>query len=481
MQKNELIALAKLIQKQKAEMQTVEVKAAHGGCPKLYDTLSAFSNQDAGGIILFGLDEKSGFSAVGVYDLQDLQKHVTEQCEQMVPPVRAVFTMTEFEGVNICSAEIPSTDISERPCYYGGKGRQKGSYIRVGDADTPMTDYEIYCYEAFRKHVRDDIRTVERAKTDMLDPDMLASYILEKKKDKPQFSMFSQEQTYEMLNITQDGAVTLSALMMFCPYPQGYFPQLGITAVVVPGYEIGETDTDGARFVNNKRIEGNIPNMFNEAMAFCTRNMKVRTVIDKSTGVRRDIPEYPIAAIREIILNALIHRDYSVYTEGTPIQIDFFADRLEVHSPGGLYGRLTVDQLGHSRPDSRNPALATMAEAITEAENRYSGIPTIRREMKSAGLPEPVFENRRNEFVVTLYNKQSNPPAPETTSYTATEADLLEFCAEPRSRQEIAEFLGLKTLYHIMNKYVTPLIESGQLAMTIPDKPKSRNQKYYRK
>ena len=94
---------------------------------------------------------------------------------------------------------------------------------------------------------------------------------------------------------------------------------------------------------------------------------------NKSSGV------YLINALREAILNALIHRDYSSYTEGTPVQLDFFTDRLEIHSPGGLYGRTTVEELGHSRPDLRNPALAVMADTLTDAENRYSGIPTIRR------------------------------------------------------------------------------------------------------
>ena len=157
MVQDELIELANQVRQLKAEVQIVEVKAAHEGCPKkLYDTLSSFSNQDNGGTLLFGLDEKQNFAVVGVYDLQDLQKKVTEQCNQMIPPVRAVFTAAELDGEIICSAEIPSVDLAERPCYYSGVGRVKGSYIRVGDADLPMTDYEIYTYEAFRSHVHDD-------------------------------------------------------------------------------------------------------------------------------------------------------------------------------------------------------------------------------------------------------------------------------------------------------------------------------------
>lgn len=117
MQIEDLIELAKRVQAQQAEAQTIEVKAAYRGCPsKLRDTLSSFSNQNNGGILLFGLDENEHFAAVGVYDLQDLQKKVTEQCNQMQPPVRALFTTAEYEGVWICSAEIPSIAYAERPC-----------------------------------------------------------------------------------------------------------------------------------------------------------------------------------------------------------------------------------------------------------------------------------------------------------------------------------------------------------------------------
>lgn len=468
----ELIQLASMIMRLKAEGQTIEVKAANKGCPqRLYDTLSSFSNQDTGGTIVFGIDEKQDFAPVGVYDLQDLQKNVTEQCNQMEPPVRAVFTVAEVEGVSICSAEIPGVDFSERPCYYKGRGRTKGSYIRVGDADLPMTDYELYSFEAFRKHLHDDERPIERASMSTLDAAQIQNYLLQKKLERPGFAQLLEDQALEMLNVTRAGTPTLAAVMNFCVYPQGYLPQLAITAVVVPGTEIGEHDGIESRFLDNKRIEGTIKTMVDEAITFCKRNMRVQTIIDPETGKRRDRTEYPIEAIREAVLNALIHRDYSHLTEGTPVQINFFSDRLEIHSPGSLYGRMTVEQLGHARPDLRNPALAVMTEVLVGAENRYSGIPTIRREMAAHNLPEPVFENRRNEFVVTLYNQVQEKPVQSAET-------LLDFCKEPRSRKEIAAFLGLKTASYATERYIRPMLEEGKLEMTIPDKPKSTRQKY---
>lgn len=478
----ELIELANKICKQKAEEQTIELKAAHTDCPKrLYDTLSSFSNQDSGGILVFGIDEKTDFKVVGVYDPQDLQKKIMEQCSQMEPPVRAVFTLAEYHGKTICAAEIPAIDIAERPCFYRGAGRVRGSYIRVGDADLPMTDYELYSYEAFRKHLHDDERPVERATLQLLDGEKVDDYIAKMRINRPGFARLTQEQTMEMLNITRDGVPTLAAVLNFCVYPQGFFPQLGITAISVPGTEIGDVDQDFARFIDNKRIVGTIAEMVEEALNFCLRNMKVKTIISKETGARTDKTEYPVDALREAILNAVIHRDYSIHTEGTPVQIDFFTDRVEIHSPGSLYGRMSVDQLGIAKPDLRNPALAVMAETLTAAEHRYSGIPTMRNAMKEYGLPEPLFENRRNEFVVTLYNKiemakndvKQNMEKPELAE------NLLAFCREPKTRKEIAEFLGVKTVFYAIQHYVQPLLATGELAMTIPEKPKSRNQKYY--
>ena len=218
--------------------------------------------------------------------------------------------------------------------------------------------------------------------------------------------------------------------------------------------------------------------MLEEALAFCARNMKSRTIISLETGKHINRTEYPLGAIREAVLNALIHRDYSHYTEGTPIQIDFFTDRLEIHSPGCLYGRMTVEQLGIARPDQRNPALAVMAETLLGAENRYSGIPTIRREMAEYGLPAPVFQNRRNEFVVVLYNGTLTQPMSET-SVSEESKDLISFCKTPRTRQEIADHLGIQLSYYMMKKYIQPLVDAGQLKLVIPDKPKSKNQMYY--
>ena len=275
-----------------------------------------------------------------------------------------------------------------------------------------------------------------------------------------------------------EGQITMMALLLFGPYPQAYFPQLSIIATRVPGTEMGILNSAGQRFLDSKRIEGNLPEMLESAMAFLRTNMRTGFRIDPKTGNREDIPEYPLDALRESVLNALVHRDYSIHTENMPIQLTMYADRVEIKNPGGLYGRLTVDQLGQAQPDTRNPFLVTAMEAIGQTENRYSGIPRIRHAMEEANLPQPVFTDNRSEFTVCLYNKQQTGPFSEFAVVPNEANALLKFCVVPRTRQEIADFLGIRAVQYAMKRYVEPLIAQGDIILSIPDHPRSRNQTY---
>ena len=474
MTKEELIEKLDMIQRMKSESSTLEIKSAQNGCPQhLYDTLSSFSNQDEGGVIIFGIDESQDYKEVGVYDSQDIQKKINEQCLQMEPIVRPLLTVVQRNNKTFVSAEIPSIDLADRPVFYKGKGRLKGSYTRVGDSDEPMTEYEVYSYEAYRKKYQDDIRTVQRVTLSSLKQEKLNYYIDLLKKDKPNLTNLDNKTIYELMSITRNNEVTLSSTMLFSPYPQAYFPQLCITAIAVPGTEIGDTGDLGERFLDNQRIEGTIPEMLEEAIHFVNKNMKHMTIINPNTGAREDKTDYPITAIREAIINALVHRDYSVHTEGMPIQIIMYEDRMEIKNPGGIYGRIKVDQLGKMQPDTRNPVLALALETLDLTENRYSGIPTIRKEMEKYNLKQPKFADERGSFIVTFY-KESN-----AINIDIESDDILQFCKTPRTRKEICEYLKLSSITYAIQTYITPLVEKGKIKLSNPNKPSSSKQLYY--
>lgn len=104
---------------------------------------------------------------------------------------------------------------------------------------------------------------------------------------------------------------------------------------------------------HSEQSEDSIPQILEGILAFVRRNMKVKTIIMED-GTRADKPEYPIKAVREIILNALIHRDYSVHTDRSPVRLVMYEDRLELENPGGLYDRITVDDLGKASANSKD-------------------------------------------------------------------------------------------------------------------------------
>ncbi len=471
----ELVKLIEDIQLKKAESNYIEVKSARNGCPKIFDTLSSFSNQQNGGTIIFGIDENDDYNVCGVYDAADLQKKIMEQSLQMEPVVRPLCTVAVVDGKTVVSAEIQEMDNFQKPCFYKGAGRLRGSYVRVADGDRLMTEYEVYSYEAFKQNIHDELRIIDRAELADINTEEYQLYLLELKKNKPHLAKLEEKEINRLQGFVVDGKPTVAALMLFSIYPQAYFPQLCITAVSVPGKEMSATGSVGERFIDNKRIEGSITQMLSDALIFVRKNMKVKTIINSETGMRNDRTEYPVIAVRELVLNALIHRDYSIHTESAPITITMYSDRMEIENPGGLYGRMTLDNLGFVSADTRNPYIAGTLEIMGETENRYSGIPTIRSAMKSAGLPQPVFVNNRGVFKAILYN--------ETVSEKGNgdlASRILNFCSVPRSRKELEEkFKDDITIAYLMSKHMKPLIAENKIALTKPESPKSKDQKYF--
>lgn len=472
MTKKALHGIIKQLQRFRCETQTISVKAAHTCCPtRLYDSISSFSNQDGGGIIVFGIDESKKFDVVGVYDSEDLMQQVLEQCQQMEPAVVPLFTVCTIDKKIVVSAEIPSADVACRPVYYKGAGKIKGSFVRVGEANEPMNAYEIYRYDAYHRRLRDDIR-VTNASVSQMDVEKIERYISAVKASKPDLSQLSDNDILELTGIMRDSIPTLAGIICFAKYPQHIFPQLCITAVVVPDTDLGQNDSMGHRFTANERIEGTLEQMLEKAVLFVKKHMDIWTIVDND-GKPKEHYEYPLMAIREAILNALMHRDYSIHTEGSPVRIIMYSNRIEIISSGGLYGTLTIDRLGTKLTDIRNQTLANILEILNVAENRCSGITTIRMVMREACLPPPRFAHKRDTFVITLENNIGNSIAKSRDINAA----ILKFCMVPRNRDEIVAFIGLSP-YYSTRTFITPLVQEGKLRLSIPDKPRSRFQKY---
>ncbi len=405
----ELRQLVSEIRFTRSESDTVEVKTARGGTPKrLYEAMSAFANRTGGGIILFGLDESRNFSIAGVGNAHQLQEEITSLAsDNMEPALRPEFTIDEIDGKIIVAVEIDEVPASQKPCFYKTAGLPKGAYLRVGNTNRQMTEYEVFGYLSDRDQPTHDEEAVPNALLEDLDNSLIETYIERLRQIRPRagFLKNSREEILLRLKIAakDNGAIrpTLAGLLMFGKYPQEFFPQLMITFVQYFGTTEDEKTPRGARFVDNRRFEGPVTEMVSEAETYIMSAMRKSSLIEGM--FRRDIMEYPRESVRESIANAVAHRDYSPYVRGSYIQIRMFADRLEVQSPGGLFGNVTVDNL-EDEHSTRNARLMRMMEDMQVVENRGSGISAMLHAMREANMEPPRFDDRRASFKVTFRN-----------------------------------------------------------------------------
>lgn len=380
--------------------------------PSIRATLSAFANT-SGGVVILGLDEADGFAATGVRDAAKVASDLASWCStEMEPPLRPLIRVHQFDGVNLVVAEVPEVEPSSKPCYYRGAGVTQGSYVRVNDGDRHLSSYEVQMMLAKRGQPREDEEPVPGTGSADLDPRLVAEFLARLRQTRP-YAFADLDDTAALRRakvlVGQDDAVSLGGLLALARFPQELVPQLMMTFVHYPT-EDGADLVTGERFVDNVVLEGPIPIMVRDAMVVLRRNMSRRAIV-RGAG-REDAWEYPDAALREVIVNALVHRDLSAASRGMQCQIEMYPDRLLVRNPGGLFGPVTVEQLGEQGVSSaRNGTLMQVLEDVpipggtrTVCENRGSGVRIMISSLRRARMSPPVFRDRIGTFAVTFPN-----------------------------------------------------------------------------
>ena len=409
MTREELFELIAEVQQRRSELNDIEVKSARGGTPRrMFEPLSAFANRPGGGVILLGLDESNNFQIVGVGNVHRLQEEISHTAaNEMEPALRPEFIVAEVEDHTVVAVEVSEIPAEQRPCFYRTAGLQNGSYIRVGNTNRQMTNYEIFGYVSARTQPTFDEETVRDATIEHLKQSRLQDYVEQLRRTRPQATYLNGEleQILTRLKIVRevDGVLrpTLAGLLTFGKYPQEFEPQLVITFLQYYGTTETEKTPRGERFLDNRKFEGPIPEMVEGAINQVMASLRKSSLIE---GLyRRDIPEYPEEAVREAIVNAVAHRDYSNFARGSYVQVRLFADRLEIQSPGGLYGGVTEETLEQEQ-STRNRTLIRLMEDLHLVENRGSGIETMIAAMRRANLEPPRFQDRRTSFWVTFRN-----------------------------------------------------------------------------
>jgi ATP-dependent DNA helicase RecG len=203
--------------------------------------------------------------------------------------------------------------------------------------------------------------------------------------------------------------VSLAGLLALGKLPQDLFPQLMLTFVHYSTSEGVESST-GIRYLDSVIVEGPIPRMVQETMAALRRNMRRRAVVEGSG--RDENWEYPEIALREAIVNALVHRDYSPDARGTQVQLEMYPDRLVIRNPGGLFGPISLDDLGEEGTSSaRNATLMRLLRDVPlpedgrpVCENVGSGIRAMIQSLRAAHMRPPEFQDKIATFRVTFPN-----------------------------------------------------------------------------
>jgi ATP-dependent DNA helicase RecG len=400
-----------------ADLHSLEIKAGAGGLPKtVSETLSAFANGD-GGTLLLGLDEALAFSPAPGFDAVKIRDALAGACsDALEPPLRLVIDIEEFEGALVVRADVPELDPVAKPCFVKTRGAYQGSFIRSGDGDRRLTHYEVTQLLANRTQPICDQEVIEQASLADLDEELIVGLLeLSRRRSPRAFEKLDRIDALIRLGAAVrdhqgEARPTLAGLLTLGIYPQQFLPQLFVSFVVLPGTRMGQRAPDGTRFLDNQTITGPIPIMVTDAVGAMIRNMRKAAVI-RGIG-REDRYDYPLDVIREIVVNALMHRDYSPDSRGTQVQIELYPDRLVVKSPGGLYGGVSVDMLGSDDQvsTSRNRTLAAILSDLplpngrgqTICENRGSGIPQVMASLREAGMSPPTFDATPAQMKVTV-------------------------------------------------------------------------------
>ncbi|MCO8277138.1 putative DNA binding domain-containing protein [Actinoplanes sp. TRM 88003] len=414
MDSGELSQLIEALRAHGADHFTCEVKKSKGGMPvTLWESISAFSNA-AGGTLLLGVDEKSDFAVTGVDDPAAMESHIGAVCSEMEPPVRAEIQTFSIEGQQVVCCTVPPVPREQRPCHRRALGPWAGSRVRVADGDRKLTDYEVAVLLANRTEPRCDVSPVREARFEDLDAELISAFLRRIRETRGDiFQRVDDQRALMMLNVltTHEEHVvpTLAGLLVFGIYPQTFQPQLDVTIVAYPTTEAGVPGRFGERFIENRSIDGPIPLIVAESIRVLKRNMRRRSII---SGIYRvDEWEYPEEVLREALVNALVHRDYSEFARGTQVQVEMYPDRLVIRNPGGLYGPVEVGSLGaNTGSSSRNKALLKILEDTPfgdghmVCENRGTGIARMLVALTEAGMEPPRFTDDIALFTVEFPN-----------------------------------------------------------------------------
>ena len=365
---------------------------------KYVKTVIAYANSQ-GGTILFGVKDDSreiiGVDEAELFGLMDsISNAVSDSCEPQIVPEIEPYTINGKTVIVVTVSPEP-----HRPYYLKSKGKETGTFIRVGGTTRPagaekikelemegarISWDELICvgFPVSENAIKKLCRDINRYRREMQEHSESMSKL-------PSVTRINLE-NWNVLKKSVDGYLASNA---FALLTSDYFPFSKTQCAVFKG-------TDRSVFLDKREYTGPVYTQIEDAVSFVLRNIRLEVKIDGL--VRKESYELPLEATREMIVNAHCHRNYS---DESCVQVAIYDDRLEVTSPGGLYNGLTFEEAiqGHSK--LRNRTVANIFNQMGLIEAWGTGLQRIQDAARKYGLPEPTFIEMPESFRVNLYRK----------------------------------------------------------------------------
>lgn len=372
---------------------------------QIAETLIAFANTE-GGTLLIGLTEEGKLARESI-DSKVVENALKDADSHCNPPVGVgSWEQVQHESGTIYALRVPRS--IELHALTDGR-----VLIRSGASNRPLGGQEILRLASAKSTGDFESDVVPGATKDDFSRKMIDEYLAKRaERTKRPYNGKLDDLFREVGAIDASGKPTVSGILLFSEYPQHWLPQSGLVfAKFVGKTPRGENGLAG--YTRREELTGPLPRLIEAGWNLVWGEMAVSAVVK---GLEREERhEYPQFAVREAIVNAVCHRDYRL--KGRRIEIRMYADRLEVISPGGLPGFITVENIKDEH-FSRNPRIVNGLFQWGYIEELGLGIDRMMEVMKQAGHKPPYFDARPYSFAVTLYNARERQKPPEWTRNT---------------------------------------------------------------
>lgn len=427
----------------------------------------AFTNT-AGGKIFIGVNDDNDVIGYQLTNKDRSQiQNMGNTCDPSVPLQISTFI---YNGKEVAIVEVPESRIKPVQC-------SEGFYIRNGPNSKKMTREEII-YSASRSGL---LRYESLLRDDFnypIDFDVIKFDELLKRMGITK--TISNDQILSNLGLAKlNGKIIINnaGILFFGNNRQLYIRQAYVTCVLYKGI-------DKTFIIDRKDFRDDLLTDYENAFKFLQQHLKLKYEITDG-GPRTEIPEIPYEALRESLLNAIIHRDYA--EEGARVMVEIYDDRVEISNPGQLLFK--KPQLGKASI-SRNPIIFDIFNRTGLVEKVGSGISRIKNAMKERELD--VTFDTDDFFIVTFQRLSIDDTLEQKRSELERQISdlnqiisvnqaliILNICYdEILSAKEISKNMGHNRLHKSDKKELSELVANGLLAYTIPDKPRSPKQKY---